>query len=213
MFAKSFVRGIPVLAVTAALTPVVTITAALRAYDAPPVPLALNETRITIAGTSNVHDYTATTTAARLTRVNLAAPASGATIWEEIVKPGALEAFEVTVAATTLSSPREGVDKNMYKALKTTRHPDIVFRLSRLAPGTATGAFKAIGLMTVAGVEREITFDIKTTQRDSTLAVMGEARLLMTDFGIAPPKALLGMLKTDPKVTVTFETLLTVPLN
>jgi hypothetical protein len=26
----------------------------------------------------------------------------------------------------------------------------------------------------------------------------------MTDYGIAPPKAMLGMLKTDPKVTVSF---------
>jgi hypothetical protein len=33
----------------------------------------------------------------------------------------------------------------------------------------------------------------------------------MTDFGITPPKAMLGMLKTDPKVTVTFDTLVTVP--
>ena len=32
--------------------------------------------------------------------------------------------------------------------------------------------------------------------------------MLMTDFGIEPPKAMLGMLKTDPKVTVTFETVL-----
>jgi hypothetical protein len=37
--------------------------------------------------------------------------------------------------------------------------------------------------------------------------------LLMTDFGIAPPKALMGMLKTDPKVTVSFQTLLAVPLT
>jgi hypothetical protein len=33
----------------------------------------------------------------------------------------------------------------------------------------------------------------------------------MTDFGIAPPKAMLGMLTTDPKVTVTFDTLVAVP--
>ena len=32
----------------------------------------------------------------------------------------------------------------------------------------------------------------------------------MTDFGITPPKAMLGMLKTDPKVTVTFETVLAI---
>ena len=33
----------------------------------------------------------------------------------------------------------------------------------------------------------------------------------MTDFGITPPKAMLGMFKTDPKVTVTFETVLAMP--
>jgi hypothetical protein len=35
----------------------------------------------------------------------------------------------------------------------------------------------------------------------------------MTDYGIKPPTAMLGMLKTDPKVTVTFETVLTTPLT
>jgi hypothetical protein len=31
------------------------------------------------------------------------------------------------------------------------------------------------------------------------------------DYGIMPPKAMLGMLKTDPKVVVTFETVLSQP--
>jgi hypothetical protein len=35
----------------------------------------------------------------------------------------------------------------------------------------------------------------------------------MTDYGIAPPKAMLGMLKTDPRVTVSFEAVLSVPLT
>jgi len=33
----------------------------------------------------------------------------------------------------------------------------------------------------------------------------------MTDFGIKPPTAMLGMLKTDPKVGIAFETVLAVP--
>lgn len=33
----------------------------------------------------------------------------------------------------------------------------------------------------------------------------------MTDYGVQPPTAMLGMLKTAPKVTVTFETVLSVP--
>jgi hypothetical protein len=43
--------------------------------------------------------------------------------------------------------------------------------------------------------------------------VQGSLDLLMTDYGITPVKALMGMLKTDPKVTVTFETVLAVPLT
>jgi hypothetical protein len=38
--------------------------------------------------------------------------------------------------------------------------------------------------------------------------VMGTLDLLMTDFGIEPPTAMMGVLKTDPKVTIRFETLL-----
>jgi hypothetical protein len=41
--------------------------------------------------------------------------------------------------------------------------------------------------------------------------VTGQVVLLMTDYGIKPPTAMLGMLKTDPKVTITFETVLSVP--
>jgi hypothetical protein len=45
------------------------------------------------------------------------------------------------------------------------------------------------------------------------LSVQGQVQLLMTDFGIKPPTAMLGMLKTDPKVTVSIETVLTIPLT
>ena len=53
----------------------------------------------------------------------------------------------------------------------------------------------------------------KTKRTDANFTVTGEVQLLMTDFGIAPPKAMLGMLKTDPKVTVTFETVFGIPLT
>ena len=46
-----------------------------------------------------------------------------------------------------------------------------------------------------------------------TALVSGEVQLLMTDFGITPPKAMLGMLKTDPKVTITVENIFGIPLT
>ena len=52
---------------------------------------------------------------------------------------------------------------------------------------------------------------IHTERKDAALVVKAELTILMTDFGITPPKALMGMLRTDPKVTVTFEAALAIP--
>lgn len=174
------------------------------------LPLAMDSARVTIAGSSNVHEYTASTDTVRVTRVALAAPLAPETFWDEVVKPGALQGFEVAIPAATLTSPKAGLDKNMHKALKVEAHRDITFRLLRIeraAAGTAT----AVGVLRIAGVEREVTLALTTERKDAGLLVKGRLALLMTDYGIAPPTAMLGMLKTDPKVTVTFETVLSVP--
>jgi hypothetical protein len=178
----------------------------------PAAPLAFNTARVTIAGTSNIHAFTASTTEVRVTRAELAPAVAGSAFWEEIVKPGGLRAFEIAVAAATLSSPKEGLDKNMHKALKVQDHPQITFRVNRIEPG-ADDAVKAIGVLQITGVEREVVLPLKVRRDGATLSVKGELQLLMTDYGIKPPTAMLGMLKTDPKVTVTFETVLAVPLT
>src|SRR5262249_4056876 len=124
--------------------------------DAPSA-LTIDSARVSIAGTSNIHPYTASTTAVRVTRAQLAARAQ---TWQDILRPGAIEAFEVSIPAATLSSPREGLDKNMHKALKVVEHPEITFRLRRLE-GEPPGPMKAIGLLRIAGVEREVAFDVR----------------------------------------------------
>jgi polyisoprenoid-binding protein YceI len=205
-------RHVARTALSCAVGLVITVAAAY-AQDAERRPLTLASGQLTIAGTSNVHDYTAKTTTIRLTRVKLAAGVAAASLWDEIVKPGTLQAFEIAIPAATLTSPKEGLDKNMHKALKAQEHAEITFRLVRLEPAGAPGAgtFRGVGVLKIAGVEREVVLALTTGRKDGGLLVKGELGLLMTDFGITPPKAMLGMLKTDPKVTITFETLLAVP--
>jgi polyisoprenoid-binding protein YceI len=169
-------------------------------------PLALTTSKITIAGTSNVHDYTATTTQAKVTNVQLGDAGPGATFWDDVQKPGGLQAFDVTVPALTLKSNKDGLDKNMFKALKTDKHPEITFSMKRMEG--APGALKAIGTLNVAGVARDVVLPLKTTRKGDALAVSGELDVLMTDYGIAPPKALMGMVKADPKIKITFDVLL-----
>jgi polyisoprenoid-binding protein YceI len=175
-------------------------------------PLAIDSARITISGTSNIHAYTASTASVRVTRGQVAAALEGPDFWTNVLKPGSVDAFEVAIPAATLTSPTEGLDKNMHNALQVKAHPEIVFRLLRLEPRSgAAGALRGIGVLQIAGVDREVALDLTTERTDSTLKVQGRVQFLMTDFGIKPPTAMLGMLKTDPKVTVTFETVLTIP--
>jgi len=187
------------------------ITVPMAFAQSTKAPLAVDTARVSIAGTSNIHEYTASTTTVRVTQVKLAPSVAGAAFWTEIVKPGAIEAFEIAIPAATLTSPKDGLDKNMHKALNVEKFPDITFKLARLEG--APGSLRGVGTLRIAGVEREVVLVLTTEQRGNTLTVKGRLPLLMTDYGIKPPTALLGMLKTDPKVTVSFETVLAVPLT
>lgn len=171
-------------------------------------PLSLASATVSLAGTSNIHEFTASTTDVRMTRLAIASGVTGAGV---LANPAAVEAFEIVIKAGSLSSPKEGLDKNMYKALKTDQFPEIVFKLTRLE-GTAP-ALKAIGTLKIAGVEKPVTLDLKAVATATTLTVSGETPILTTDYGIPPVKAMMGMLKTDPKITVKFQTVLAVPAS
>ncbi len=202
-------RQISILALTGVMALGLIATPFATAQDAS-APLALASAKVSLAGTSNIHEFTAATTEVRVTRVALANGASGAALVAAVLNPGAVEAFEIAIRTASLTSPKEGIDKNMHKALKADEFKDITFRLLRLEATTAA-APRAVGLLKIAGVECEVAFEVKTTATPAALTVTGTVPLVMTDYGITPPKAMLGMLKTDPRITVTFEVVLAVP--
>lgn len=168
-------------------------------------PLAISSARVSLDGTSNIHAFTAATTNVRLTGLEVE-DAPGADLLTHILQPGNLKTLEIAIPAKTLTSPKDGIDKNMHKALKTDVHPDITFRLRHIE--AAGAAYRAVGWVSIAGVEREITLSLQIDRKDGVLAVAGTTDLLMTDFGITPPKAMLGMLKTNPKVQIRIDLLL-----
>jgi polyisoprenoid-binding protein YceI len=171
----------------------------------PAAPLALASARVSLEGTSNVHAFTASTHTVTIRAIEIAG-APAADVLEHVLQPGNLKSFEVSIPAASLTSPKEGIDKNMHKALKAQEHRDIRFRLRALEP--AGDAYRGVGVLTIAGVEKEVTLNLKVERKGAALAVTGATDLLMTDYGITPPKAMLGMLKTDPKVQIRIELLL-----
>ncbi|HEU4927445.1 MAG TPA: YceI family protein, partial [Vicinamibacterales bacterium] len=145
---SNVMRGTAALAAALLL---VTVPAASQS----PAPLALGAAKLTLAGTSNIHDYTASTNQIRVTRVQLGTVPAGGDLLDAAVKPGVIEAFEVAIPAKSLASTKEGLDKNMHAALKASEHPEITFKLLRFEnrPAPASG-LRAIGVLRVAGVDR-----------------------------------------------------------
>ena len=146
----------------------------------------------------------------RVTRARVSTVAAGADFWDNALEPGAIEVFESVIPAATLTSPKGDLDKNLYRALKVEECPDIKFRLVRFDARENGGGTRAIGVLTIQ-LSAKWRLTIATKRTSAGLTVQGRLDLLITDYGIVPPRAMLGMLRTDPKVTITFETVLTVP--
>ncbi len=168
--------------------------------------LGVASSTVTVTGSTNVHGYTATTTAVRVTSAKTGAFDGG--LWSLVEKPALVEAFEITIPAASLHSTKDGIDKNMHKALNVTVHKDITFRVKSLASHGAAGALRAFGSLTIAGVTKDVTLDLTAKRAGANLSVAGELPLLMTDYGIKPPKAMMGMMKTDPKIVIRVDLVL-----
>jgi polyisoprenoid-binding protein YceI len=195
------------------LAGVLVVAAATRitaATDA--LPIVFESARVSIAGTSNVHDYTAATSDVRLTAIEVNGWTADGSI-EQLLQPGTLTRFDVTISASTLKSAKDGLNKNMYKALKVQNHPDIRFQLRSLARVDGD-AYRAVGALTIAGVEKETLLALQVVRKGSAqLAVTGRTEVLMTDFGVTPPTAMMGMVRSNPKVVITLELVLSQPVS
>ena len=75
--------------------------------------------------------------------------------------------------------------------------------------GADAAHVRAYGVLRIAGVEKEIVLPLVVAREGNALKVNGELSLLMTDYGVVPPKAMMGMLRTDPKVSVKVDVSLT----
>ena len=158
---------------------------------------------LSISGTSTMHPYTVSTKALKVERRTSRPPP----ICKGLLQPDALQGFELQIPVNTFTSDKDGLTKQMFKAMKADKHPTITFRLDSYTVEAAAGGatVKPTGTLTVAGVERPIDMVLEVKEQAGALHVRGTRDLLMTEFGIKPPTMFMGMLKTDDKVTITFE--------
>ncbi len=100
------------------------------------------------------------------------------------------------------------LDKHMYEALKSEKFPAIEMKLDQFEFKDQYSA-TASGILTVAGETRPIELKLSISIDGDRITIRGAKSLLMTDFGIEPPKMMMGALKTRNEIEIIFEVLCT----
>jgi polyisoprenoid-binding protein YceI len=123
----------------------------------------------------------------------------------------AVESVALTVPAGKIDCRNGTMNDHMLKALKAKDHPTIAFKLSSYELAEVSGATKVTlnGTLELGGVTKDITMNATATPaEDGSLRVLGTHDLTMTEYGIKPPKLMMGTMKVHPKVKVGFDLLL-----
>ena len=164
------------------------------------------QTSIRIDGTSSLHDFSCTAEAVsgvmELSSTNATNAAEALT---------ALSVVNVDVPVGAIDCGNGTMDKKMRKALNANDAPVVTYRMTGVEvegePDTeGFYALKTSGRLTIAGTERPIDMKVRGRQNpDGSFRFLGSQKIRMSEFGISPPSAMLGAVKTGDVVTVHFE--------
>lgn len=188
-----------------ALTALVAIAGSSQAQS---VRLAVGpESKLWVEGGSNLHGWSCKASA-----IDAAIDVDEAFLKSTTITPTLLKKVTVKVPVRSLKCGHGGMDNNLYKALKADDSPEISYILATfdVVPAAASDSFtvKTVGSLTVAGTEKTVNMDVTAARLpDGSLRAEGGVPLLMTDFGVKPPTAMFGTLRTDNKITVKFSLL------
>lgn len=150
------------------------------------------ESSMTVSGTSTLHDW----------HIDVESFSAQAQLNEEN-----LENASFTAEVKSMKSGTSSMDDNTYEAMKESDHPRITFKSNGIT-GTE-GKLTLRGSLTIAGVTKPVT--ITTTLEkwaEKSMTVKGNYTFKMSEFGIDPPRAMLGTIRTGDEVTITFKLVL-----
>jgi polyisoprenoid-binding protein YceI len=162
---------------------------------------AVDSGTATVSGTSTLHDWTV-----KSTTIIGKIQSSGS--WT--ATPPTLESIQLSIPVNTLkSSEGSGMDDKVYDALKMKANPLITYALTLATLKSAPSKddpeyhYDAAGQLTIAGTTRTVNLTLDVTPANNgTLSIATQTPLKMTDFGMTPPTAMLGMIKSGDAVTV-----------
>ena len=115
--------------------------------------------------------------------------------------------LQLSIVSESLKSEKDGMDKNAYKALKTSSNKNITFQSSRLVSLEHKGSGYAVvceGKLQIAGVTKITTVNATCTPDGAAIKCTGEKVFKMTEYQVEPPSFMFGTVNTGEEVTIKF---------
>ena len=166
-----------------------------------------NASSITITGLSTIHEWSmsgSTIDGSIDVAPEIAAAPASAEAWKS--DRAALVSVKIPVAK--INSPHDRMNRIMLEAMKAKSYPEVRYDLleARALKGSPEAfVIETRGKLTVAGITRDLEMDVAAAKSgESRYVLTGEAPLKMTDFGITPPTAMMGTIRSADQVKVSF---------
>lgn len=178
-----------------------------------PLRLAVRpDSRLWLEGSSNVRDWRCEATSLDASvDIDDAMHSAGSTA-------GRIRGVQVRVPTQALTCGRSQMDHIMYKALHVDDAPEcrqIVGRFDVVSTTAGTRPTLVMqGTLRIAGRERVVRMPVELEEQlDGSVRAKGALPILMTDYGISPPTALFGVVRTENRIVVKFDLLVDRPAN
>ncbi len=122
-----------------------------------------------------------------------------------------LKLIRLSIPVTSLKgSDGSGMTHTIYHSLHSRQHPNITFILTGASlnkgavPHHGSKTFIASGLLKVNGIMRAVKLTLSITFHPGGKAtIQTVAKLKMSEFGVKPPTAMFGIIRSSNAITVT----------
>ncbi len=155
--------------------------------------------KMSVAGTSTLHDWESSVN--KVTAKAEIASGDGAI--------QSIKSLNVEVDAKSIVSTKGKImDNKTWETLKAEKHPKITYKLTKVESITKSGSeymVKTTGNLTIAGMTKSVALDAKgKVLSNGDVEFTGSKLVVLSDFGMEQPTALMGTVKVGKEVTVKY---------
>ena len=158
-----------------------------------------DKSSVVIKGTSTLHDWEMKTS-------NVSGTANFELDNTEI---SGIKSLTISVPSESLKSDKSAMDKNAYKALKTSDHKNINFKMTKINRFEKVGDDYRItcdGTLEIAGSSKPtVVIAMCSLLNTGVVHCTGEKTIKMSEYKVEAPSFMFGSVKTGDEITIVFD--------